>query len=92
MAISNTTVVAFRSDRTGRRYFSLRAACAAEARAIIAAKYPVEHPEYESGHMIYPGSSWHDLPRSEVLYRRMTRLIQSAYKRAAQQPKGEREE
>jgi hypothetical protein len=82
MSIETTTIVAFLSVRTNRRYLTLNAACAAEARAIIKARYPNERAEYESGHMIYPGFTWKSLPRFEVLYRRMTRIVRAAYKQS----------
>lgn len=69
----------YRSPRAGRRYFSLAAAVNAEARAIIKAKYPDERAEYDSGHITYPGFHWVTLPRSEVMYRRLARLVRAEF-------------
>ena len=79
MSITATTITVYRAPTAPRRYLSLRAACMAEARAIIKVRYPNEAPEYESGHMIYPGTTWRDLPRSDVLYRRMARRVRTAF-------------
>lgn len=80
MSITAITRTVYRAPTAGRCYMTLRAACASEARAILKAKYPNEHTEYdEQGHITYPGFSWESLPRSDVLYRRMTRLIRAAY-------------
>lgn len=67
----------------GRRWFSLRAACGAEARAVIKARYPSEKADYESGHMTYPGFYWRDLPNAEKMLRRLTRAYVFAAKSAA---------
>jgi hypothetical protein len=69
----------YHSPRASRCFMTLRAACNAEARAILKAKYPNEGPEYHDGHMTYPGFSWHALPRSDVLYRRLARKVRAAY-------------
>jgi hypothetical protein len=62
----------------GRRWLTLDAAVKAEAIKIIKAKHPSEHAEYENGMMYYPGFFWRDLPRSDVILRRMCRLVRAA--------------
>lgn len=79
MAIESVVRTLYRSSRASRYYQSKTAAIAAEARAIIADRHPAERAEYDSGHMIYPGSDWHGLPRSEVLYRRVVRMVRAAF-------------
>jgi len=79
VSITATTITVYRAPTAGRRYLSLRAACNAEARAILKAKYPDERPEYDSGHLTYPGFTWHDLPRSKVLHRRLARRVRAVY-------------
>jgi hypothetical protein len=53
-----------------RHYLSKRAACVGEARARIKKKYPSER-----GDESYPGWSWCDLPRAEVLLKRYARVL-----------------
>lgn len=62
---------------TARRHFlTKRAACIAEARARIKAKYPSERAETdERGQTVYPGWHWRELPRSDELLKRYSRLI-----------------
>lgn len=79
--VEAVTVKVYMAPTAGRRYFSLSAACNAEARAIIQKKWPAEKPEYEDGMRTYPGFHWRDLPRSEVLHRRMVRLIRATEKK-----------
>lgn len=79
MSIEAIVRTVYRSPAAGRSYLTARAAFAAEARAVIRAKYPDEATEYDQGHVTYPGSTWRDLPRSDVLYRRMSRLVRTAF-------------
>jgi hypothetical protein len=58
----------------GRRYLTARAAVKAEAVAIIKAKHPSERHDPECG----GGFHWTELPRSDVLLRRMCRLVRAA--------------
>jgi hypothetical protein len=73
MAVTTEQATVYRGG--GRRWFSLRAAVKAEAQAIIKAKHPSERPEYENDMCYYPGFHWRELPRSDVLLRRLCRLI-----------------
>jgi hypothetical protein len=58
-----------------RAYLTKRAAARRLAREIIQNKYPKESPDYGSdGRCEYPGWSWEELKRSDVLYRRLTKL------------------
>jgi hypothetical protein len=61
-----------------RRYLTKRAAIHAEARALIEKRHPTERTEYEQGQIIYGGWHWTALPRSEVLFRRVCRLVGKA--------------
>lgn len=68
----------------GRKaYMSLRSACAARTRDIIEAKHESESPEYDDdfGRCTHPGWYWRThLPRAEVLYRRLLRIVTKAAK------------
>ena len=63
------------SPRKRKRYFSLDAACNGEARAIIEAKHPTEEFDPEDGY----GFHWRELERSDVMYRRLARLIKRSF-------------
>lgn len=82
-AVEAITRTVYRSPRAGRCYMTKRAAFQAEARAIIKAKYPDEKAEYEDGRMCYPGSHWSDLPNSDKLYRRVTRMVRTAFENSS---------
>lgn len=74
----------------GRRYLTLRSAVQAEARKIIEAKYPTER-QYTSydGQEPDPGWYWRDeIKRSDVLFRRVCRLVRAAAAIGAQQQGG----
>lgn len=63
----------------GRYYMTKAGAIKAESRAILSKKFPTEQAEYEDfGFKTYPGFHWTSLPRSEVLFRRVCRLIEKA--------------
>lgn len=79
MGVTAKARTVYLSPRAGRHYLTLRAAVNAEARKIIEAKYPSERPEYENGQIAYPGSHWSDIPRSEVMHRRLARLVRADY-------------
>lgn len=79
--IETLTRTVYRSTTAGRSYFTKRAAIHAEARTLILARHPTESAEsaeYEDGHMICRGWHWTDLPRSDVLFRRVCRLIKNS--------------
>lgn len=61
-----------------RRWLTLNAAIKAEAIKLIKKKYPTERQHYRDGYMEDPGSHWSDLPRADVLLRRMCRLVCAA--------------
>jgi len=64
----------------GRRYLTLRGAISAEAGAIIKARHPTEPSYEEYGRIILPGFHWrYDIGRSDVLHRRLCRIIKAAY-------------
>lgn len=64
------------SSVKGRRFFTKKAAIRAEARVIIARRYPTEKAEYHEGFCSYPGFHWSELPRSEVMLRRLCKIIE----------------
>lgn len=60
----------------GRRWLTRRAAIRAEAVAIIKCKHPTERSETDKqGRCIDPGWHWTDLPRADVLLRRVARMV-----------------
>jgi hypothetical protein len=71
--------------KTKRRcYLSPRSAANAEARALIAAKYPSEKPDYDDeGRCTYPGYHWSSDDQLNRLHSRLVRIIVSKFKRAA---------
>lgn len=77
MSVTKETATVYRGD--GRRYLTKSAAIHAEAKALIKAKHPSEKPYYEpQGYCSYPGFHWSSLQRSDVLLRRVTRLVRAA--------------
>lgn len=74
MITAEQTIV-YRAPTAGRRYITKAGAIHAEAVAIIQRKHPTEGPESDTGHY------WHwrsDMPRAEVLLRRMKRLVKKS--------------
>ena len=79
--ITKQAAQVFYAPRMGRRFFTLDAACRAEAREIIKSKYPTEESEIDdTGRLEYPGFHWRHLERSDVMYRRLVLKIKNAYK------------
>lgn len=72
MSIEVRSQVVYHSTAARRTYLTRRAAIHAEARALITRKYPLESAEWDVG---YPGWNWRELPRSDVLWRRVVRLV-----------------
>jgi hypothetical protein len=64
----------------GRRYLTMRSAIHAEAKKLIEAKHPTERTAYgRNGEIVEPGWYWREkLNRSDVLFRRVCRLVKSA--------------
>jgi len=59
-----------------RHYLSKQAAIHAEAVALIQQRHPTENPERdERGRLISEGWHWTDIPRSDVLLRRVKRMV-----------------
>lgn len=76
MCIRSQNATVYFSPTAKRRFLTKGAAIAAEARALISNKHPAEPAEHDdSGGLIYSGFHWRELPRSEVLYRRVVRLV-----------------
>lgn len=73
MAVTTEQATVYRGG--GRRWFSLRAAIKAEAIAIIKRKHPSERFDPKCG----GGWHWTELPRADVLFRRMFRLVRAAH-------------
>lgn len=79
--IGSLRMTIYYSTRAGRRFLIKRAAIAAEARAIIEAKYPREKSYFDgNGYETEEGWHWRQLERSDVLYRRLCRLIKNTLK------------
>ncbi len=75
MNIEKVTTVAWYSPLTGRRYLSKTATIKATARALIKSRYPTEKQDD-----YYGGWHWKNLNRSDVLYRRVCRLVKNSIK------------
>jgi hypothetical protein len=77
--IEARTKKVFYSQTANRHYFTKLAAIKAEARALLIKKHPTESAENEPeiGHY-YPGWHWTELKRSDVLYRRVMRMVKNA--------------
>lgn len=74
MAVTTETATVYRGGR--RRWFSLDAAIKAEAVTIIKRKHPSERGEPEVGDF---GWHWCELPRADVLLRRVCRLVRATH-------------
>lgn len=71
----------FRAPTKGRCYLTARAAADAEARAMLAKKYPTEKAHYErDGYMSDPGYHWSSDERLVKVHKRLTRLLLRAYR------------
>ena len=78
--ISRQEAVVYYASTRKKRYFSMRAAINAEAKAVILNRYPNEPFESDTGHFY---SIEIDEPlRYSKLHRRLSRLIKRAYKKA----------
>lgn len=76
MTIEAIQRTVYRSPSAGRCFLTKRAAIMAEARALIMRKHPTERPYTEpDGYMSDPGWRWTAIPRCDVLYRRVARLV-----------------
>lgn len=79
MPIKPVVRTVYFSPTRGRHYMTKGGAIRAEAKALLQKKFPSEKAEYEDfGFMTYPGFYWKDMPRSDVLFRRVCRLIKNS--------------
>lgn len=79
MSVTAYQRTVYRAPTAGRSYLTKRAAIYAEAKALIQERHPTERPESdENGRQYFSGWYWRDLPRSEVLLRRVMRLVKRA--------------
>ena len=77
--IEERTRKVFYSPSAGRCFFTKRAAINAEAKALILKRYPTEPEEYDgAGGQIGSGWHWTQLPRSDVYYRRVIRMVKNS--------------
>ena len=85
MSVKASTTTVYKGG--GRRWLTLETAVKAEAAAIIKRKHPTER-SYTAPDMSEhdPGFHWTELPRSDVLLRRMCRLVMAEFKQQ-EQPK-----
>lgn len=74
--IEKRQATVYYSPTAKRRYLTLGSACKGEATAIIKKKYPTIDFERDTGAGFY----WKELPRSDVLHRRLTKLVKNKYK------------
>jgi hypothetical protein len=76
--IETKTRTVFLSTLKGRHYLTKSGAVKAEARALIEAKHPTERPEFDgNGYMTDQGWHWSMMDRSNVLLRRVCRLVRN---------------
>ena len=69
----------FRSTVAGKAFLTKTAAIRAEARALIRARYPTEQAYDDPAIGCFEtGFHWRELHRSDVLYRRVCRLIKQS--------------
>lgn len=80
MAIEKLTRPVFRAPTKGRCYFTARAAAYAEARALLARKYPTERAYFEDGYPVDPGWHWSPDERLQSVYKRLARRLLRALK------------
>ena len=77
MIVETTRKVYFVPSK-GRHYLSKYAAINAAAKALIEAKHPSTQPDYNNGRMADSGWNRGSMPRSDVLFRRVRRLVRAA--------------
>lgn len=76
MPIKPVVRTVYLAPTKGRHYMAKAAAIKAEARALILQRHPSEPPEHDVG---MNGWIWqYDLPRADVLLRRVCRLIKKS--------------
>lgn len=77
MTVTKESAVVYRGG--GRRWLTLGAAIKAEAVKRIKVKHPTERGETDHSIGYHdPGFHWRELPRSDVLLRRVCRLVRIA--------------
>ena len=82
MPVSIETAKVYRGGN--RRYLTLRSAIQAEARKLIETKYPREKASHDANGQQYDtGWHWRELQRSDVLFRRVCRLVKKSIKAKA---------
>jgi hypothetical protein len=75
--IVETTTTVWYAPTARKRYLTKRAAIRAEALARIKTKHEDYKAEYDdTGNMVFSGWNWTMIPRHEILFRRMYRLVQ----------------
>lgn len=77
MIVPTTRTVYFVPGK-GRHYLSKSAAVSAAAKALIEARHPTEKNYTEPDGYTHGGWHWSSLPRSDVLFRRVRRLVLTA--------------
>jgi hypothetical protein len=76
--VETKTRTVFLSTLKCRHYLTKSGAVKAEARALIEAKHPTERPEFDgNGYMTDQGWHWSMMDRSDVLLRRVCRLVRN---------------
>lgn len=77
--LEKVTRTVYKATTKGRCYLTKAAAIRAEARALIENRHPSERAYMERGYVVDPGWHWTALPRHEVLYRRVCRLVKRSF-------------
>ena len=76
-AIKPMPAIVYHAPTARRRYLTKKSAVRAEARALISRKHPTEKGEYDDmGRLTYEGWHWTNLPRSDVLFRRVCKMVE----------------
>lgn len=79
-----TTRTVYFVPAKGRHYMTKPAAVSAVAGVLIEAKHPREKPEYgRDGQQYSDGWHWRELPRSDVLFRRVCRMVRKSMNKGA---------
>lgn len=73
-----TTRTVYFVPAKGRHYMTKPAAVSAVAKALIEARHPTEKDYTEPDGYTHGGWHWTSLPRSDVLFRRVRRMVRKA--------------
>ena len=77
--IEKRTMTVYFSSTKNKTYITKRGAIRAEAEALLEKRYPTEKPYFEDNYCIDSGWCWKQKPRSNVLLRRVMRIVKKIY-------------